>query len=180
MRFPRRLSRILVALSPVTSLSSAVLWPLSFFWAFGVSVVGQASVGRVAVSGGRIVFARQHGAGSAELIAASGTAGSWEFQGTRDRTHCFDFNETWRESLRFRWSDYVPTLKSGATIRSRVGAMPLWCPMCVFAIAPAIAGRRHRARQRRIREGRCLSCGYDLRATPGRCPECGAELTFKI
>jgi hypothetical protein len=57
--------------------------------------------------------------------------------------------------------------------------MPHGYYLAVLSIAPlAWAGVRLRrvviARRRRgLRL--CLSCGYDLRATPDRCPECGAE-----
>jgi hypothetical protein len=48
------------------------------------------------------------------------------------------------------------------------GVLPLaWLTLVTAGVL------RHRAESRRRRAGRCVRCGYDLRATPGRCPECG-------
>jgi hypothetical protein len=47
-------------------------------------------------------------------------------------------------------------------------------PAAVFFFAGgySLVRNTHR-RQKRIAENRCVTCGYDLRATPDRCPECG-------
>jgi len=52
--------------------------------------------------------------------------------------------------------------------------IPCWMPVLMFALLPAGQLTVGLRRRRRFNAGRCLRCGYDLRATPGRCPECGA------
>ena len=56
---------------------------------------------------------------------------------------------------------------------STICAIPCWPFMLLLSIPPALWLRRFREHRRRQRLGLCLSCGYDLRATPDRCPECG-------
>jgi hypothetical protein len=50
---------------------------------------------------------------------------------------------------------------------------PYWLPCFLLAIFPAWQFYLSRKRIIRSQTGRCLTCGYDLRATANRCPECG-------
>lgn len=58
-------------------------------------------------------------------------------------------------------------------------AIPFWLPLILLAILPAykLSMIQQWRRNRRQKQGRCVICGYDLRATPERCPECGAVPT---
>jgi len=57
--------------------------------------------------------------------------------------------------------------------------VPHWMPAALFILPPlawaALRLRRLAVRRLRMRQGQCLACGYDLRASTGRCPECGRE-----
>jgi hypothetical protein len=50
---------------------------------------------------------------------------------------------------------------------------PHWSLAAITAIVPSIWCLRRQRDRARKRLGRCVTCGYDLRATPDRCPECG-------
>jgi hypothetical protein len=50
---------------------------------------------------------------------------------------------------------------------------PSWFIILVTAPLPLLVCRRYVRQRTRHIQGRCLGCGYDLRATPERCPECG-------
>ena len=45
----------------------------------------------------------------------------------------------------------------------------------LFTITALISWARFCKLRSRLRNGLCLICGYDLRASPGICPECGSR-----
>lgn len=67
------------------------------------------------------------------------------------------------------------------TVHPRIGCywllhIPLWVFFVATAWLPAwwlACEPPRRRRAYRLREGLCLNCGYDLRASKDRCPECG-------
>ena len=52
-------------------------------------------------------------------------------------------------------------------------SLPCWFLVLVTLVLPAAWVARAIRSHRRRTWYRCLSCGYDLRATPDKCPECG-------
>jgi hypothetical protein len=61
--------------------------------------------------------------------------------------------------------------RSGRDANSVEAVVPPWEMAIGSSCIPLLTVARYLGRRRPL--GLCLTCGYDLRATPDRCPECG-------
>ena len=84
----------------------------------------------------------------------------------------------------WRWAGFdagyrVPIYAAAYRSRRQVGVsrlirLPYWFVAAATLVVPSMSIRRAcRERSRQSVGTRCLTCNYDLRATPDRCPECG-------
>lgn len=58
--------------------------------------------------------------------------------------------------------------------------VPHWLFVLACALLPLAWLHRRRRIARRRTSQRCVTCGYNLRATPDRCPECGTVVAARI
>jgi len=87
--------------------------------------------------------------------------------------------DTWCGRHGFGWENsvklppYDPLFKGGAG--RRACTVPIWAIFFPPIILPTFKLNTLLRRRRRIADGKCVRCGYDLRASLGRCPECGLD-----
>jgi hypothetical protein len=90
---------------------------------------------------------------------------------------------SWYEIFGFAFGKYEALGIDGSVVMLEHQVyVPYWFVMILFAIGPVLylrAARRHSIHMRRIRDGLCTLCGYDLRASKDRCPECGTPFPLK-
>src|SRR5688572_14701990 len=79
-----------------------------------------------------------------------------------------------RDFILFEFASDAKRSPSGAQVLQWGLTVRLWAVAVLAAVMPGVVVGRRIRHARRVRNGQCLSCGYDIRATPHGCPECGA------
>lgn len=122
------------------------------------AVVGVSDTGlgrRIEFADGGVAMDREKWVTSEQKIPRPTMEHWWEYAGVHfqryDGAYRFSSSRTWIIIVRY------------------------WLVFLLSLIWPSIWAAAGLRRRRRMRQGRCRKCGYDLRASPERCPECGAE-----
>jgi hypothetical protein len=89
-----------------------------------------------------------------------------------DPTIAYDLSQL--PEIRERWHRRLDVVREST---------PWWTLTVATIVLPLVwlcnSARQRLRRLSRRRSGRCISCGYDLRASVGCCPECGAGIDSK-
>jgi hypothetical protein len=173
---PRRPLTLAAVVSLVLCLATAALWVRSYFFRDHIEYARLKGLRfrtlSVQSSGGRLAV----DLGCYDLVSEEKAS---DYRRTDNRLAAgFQHRSRWGESQWLpddrwlRYAQYQGGSPDGTGTETYL-EIPYWLTVTVTTLLPLVwlvarIRRRHR-------DGVfCLTCGYDLRATPDRCPECGA------
>ena len=162
----RRLFNLLAVLSLVLFVTTLTLWVRSYWRSDFFAVTG-------GQSGDESYWRRLHIqslGGSLVWIGAIDWGKSFPPEDVVLRFHHESDATSGPTFRRLFW--FYTYQRKGTSSYERLIFFPHWAVAVVAGLAPLVWLRRHLL-QRRRQSGRCVTCGYDLRATPSKCPECG-------
>ena len=160
---------MLTILSLLLCVACAVLWARSYWRADALQRVAAGGDGE------RTVLGLRCGGGGAAIHRTTfwgptqryGPPGNWRRTTSAARPVPYAAG-TWPHRLGFGHESH-----RGPDFQWRAVIFPMWLPTALFGALPLARAALFVRGRRRMREGHCCKCGYDLRATPDRCPECG-------
>ena len=174
----RRLAAALVRVSLALCAIAAIMWLRSHFRTDWLTHARQGRQSSVTSRGGQLMFDTM---GDAHVPLWPGLRG-WTYEVEPLDESDDDFLFVYHPALRGQSRHFVGFAYGDVgsiglpTRRMRMLVIPYWSIVLALAIAPATSLLLARRRRWKQRNRRCLTCGYDLRATPDRCPECGTAV----
>lgn len=181
----RRLFTFASAVSLVLFAATVVVWVRSYFlkeevhgnWhardLYAMSGAGRLSVGESFILPERMEIERElpryqsWPRGTSEVVIPS--------QLRRQRWQCLGV-----EWIQFRGGTYSVGQNVDEWAAGSQLSVPYSLLAIVLAVLPLTSAAHGMRRHQRLRTNRCVTCGYDLRASEDRCPECGTPITLNV
>lgn len=158
----RRLFTLAAAVSLILCAAAVVLWVRSYRAADSVWWNGTNRVHAAVLSKGKLEFYFQQ-------VNATAPFGVTANRGHLFRQPTIDMNPGGHQPLGFGF-----TTTRDANSSRQIALIPCWFPVAVAGALSAACLRARKSVDLRLHLlNRCVTCGYDLRATPDCCPECG-------